>query len=99
MTAPPDVCEIPVHPGERRYAVWVGRGALARLPPVLASLASPAVLVVSSPRVWGLHGRRLGSLGRRSPILVPDGESSKSRAWLGRLHDAFLARGLDRRGV
>jgi 3-dehydroquinate synthase len=32
-------------------------------------------------------------------VLVPDGESSKSRAWLARLHDAFLDRGLDRKGL
>jgi 3-dehydroquinate synthase len=40
-----------------------------------------------------------GLTGRRPPILVPDGEASKGRAWLGRLHDAFLSGGLDRKGV
>jgi 3-dehydroquinate synthase len=78
----------------------VGRGAVKELPALLTSLSPSQVLVVSSPRVWGVHGRRLTSLlGRTTPILVPDGESTKSRAWLARLHDAFLERGLDRKGL
>jgi 3-dehydroquinate synthase len=90
-----------VDTGARRYAVHVGRGVLDGLPALLTSLSPSDVLIVSSPRVWALHGRRVAPLlgRRRDPILVPDGESTKSRTWLARLHDALLDRGLDRKGL
>ena len=91
---------IEVDTAARRYAVHVGRGVLDGLPGLLTSLSPSDVVVVSSPRVWALHGRRMTTLlGHRHAILVPDGESTKSRTWLARLHDAFLDRGLDRKGL
>ncbi len=69
---------------------------------LLALRVSPGrAAVVSTARVFRLHGRRLvRSLHRAgfdpAPILVPDGERSKSIAMATRLYRAFLRAGLDR---
>jgi 3-dehydroquinate synthase len=94
------VIEIPIELGERRYSVSIGHGLLGLLPDLLARFAGRPVVVVSSHRVWSLHGARveagLRKLGPLTRVLVPDGEAHKSRASLERLHDAFLAAGLGR---
>jgi 3-dehydroquinate synthase len=95
--------EIPVELGERRYPIVIGHGLTALLSDVLSGFRGRRLLVVSSPRVWALHGSRVarGLAGLRPgrPLLIPDGERHKTRATLDRLHDAFLARGLARDGV
>jgi 3-dehydroquinate synthase len=94
------VIEIPLELGERRYSVSIGHGLLGLLPDLLARFKGRPVVVVSSHRVWSLHGGRveagLRKLGPLARVLVPDGEAHKSRASLERLHDAFLAAGLGR---
>jgi 3-dehydroquinate synthase len=95
--------EIPVDLGARRYAIHVGHGVADLIPDLLASLGGRRTIVVSSPRVWSLHGRRLErplrSLGRLERVLMPDGERHKSRATLDSLHDAFVEAGLGRDGL
>lgn len=61
------------------------------------------VVVVSSPRVWRLHGAEV-TAGLRlaageTPILVADGERAKTMATMGKVHDGLVARGVDRRAV
>jgi len=96
--------EIHVELGPRRYPVCIGHDSVSLIPDLLASLGGRRLVVVSSPRIWSLHGaavekalRRLGRLAGR--VLVPEGERHKSRATLDRLHDSFLAAGLGRDGV
>ena len=67
--------------------------------------AASRIVVVSSPRVWGLHGaavlQGLGMAGADSdaPVLVNDGEKAKTMATMGKVHDALVARGVDRKAV
>lgn len=95
--------EIPIELGERRYSVSIGHGLLALLPDLLARFAGRPSVVVSSHRIWSLHGGRLEpglrKLGPLKRALIPDGETHKSSATLERLHDAFLAAGLGRDGL
>ncbi len=95
--------EIPVELGERRYVISIGYGLQAVLPELLGFLAGRRLVLVSNPRVFGLHGRRVeAALRRLGPLqrtLIPDGERHKSLRTLARLHDAFLAAGLTRDGV
>jgi 3-dehydroquinate synthase len=95
--------EIPVDLGLRRYSIHVGHGVARLLPELLGPLAGRSFVVVSSPRIWALHARRiekpLRALGPLQRVLIPDGERHKSRKTLDRLHDAFLDAGLRRDGV
>jgi 3-dehydroquinate synthase len=95
--------EIPVELGERRYPIAIGHGLRRLLAEVLSPLRGRRLVLVSSPRVWKLHGaaveRGLRDLDPVGPILFPDGERNKTRATLDRLHDAFLAAKLARDGV
>jgi len=97
------VIEIPVDLGARRYAISIGHGLISMLPDLLAPFGGRRAVVVSSHRIWSLHGgrvekplRKLVSLER---VLLPDGERHKSRASLDALHDAFLGAGLGRDGL
>lgn len=69
---------------------------------LLALRVSPGrAAVVSTARVFRIHGRRLVRSLRGAgfdpvPILVPEGERSKSIAMATRLYRAFLRAGLDR---
>jgi 3-dehydroquinate synthase len=95
--------EVPVELGERRYVVTVGHGAATLLPELLHAVRGRRTVVVSSPRVWSLHGARversLRALGPLTRVLVPEGEAHKAPATLGTLYDAFLAARLGRDGL
>ncbi len=95
--------EVPVDLGPRRYSVHVGPDAARLLPELLSGMPGRRLALVSSRRVYSLHGARveqqLRSLGRVTRILVPDGEAHKSRESLGRVHDAMAAAGLGRDSV
>jgi len=95
--------EIPVELGDRRYPIVIGHGLARLLGDVLGDQKGRRVLVVSSPKVWKLHGptvsRGLRSLSPKGPVLFPDGERHKTRETLARLHDACLASGLGRDGL
>ncbi|OFV89419.1 MAG: 3-dehydroquinate synthase [Acidobacteria bacterium RBG_16_70_10] len=95
--------EIPVELRARRYTISIGHGLLRMLPDLLADLRGRRTVVVSSRRVWRLHGRAaarsLRTLGPLHLALVGDGERFKSRATLEALYDAFLAARLGRDGL
>src|SRR5690349_4854524 len=81
------------------YLVVIGAGAASELGALLAARAiGRQRLLVSSPRVWRLHGRRIAAAldGRQKPALIPDGERAKTLATVGRLYKACVSRGLDR---
>jgi len=94
--------EIPVELGPRRYAINIGHGMLGMLDKLLAPVEGRQTLVVSSRRIWALHGNRMkralkpfGAL----PVLIPDGERFKSRFTLEQIQDRFLEAGLRRDGL
>jgi 3-dehydroquinate synthase len=80
------------------YPIFVGSGALAKLPALLDSAGvGQRRIIVSSPLVWQLHGdalRRVSS--EREPILVPDGERFKTTATVARVYDALVQSNADR---
>jgi 3-dehydroquinate synthase len=82
------------------YPVIVGAGALDHLVQLLdADGLGPQRLVVSSPAVWALQGERVQRLLRgkiREPVLVPDGERSKTLQTVGRVYDALIKASADR---
>ncbi len=87
--------------------IVIAPGLLASLGSAVADTcrAASRIIVVSSPRVWGLHGaavlRSLGLSGDAdtAPVLVNDGEKAKTMATMGKVHDALVARGVDRKAV
>ena len=95
--------EIPIDLGERSYAVSIGHGLATSLHSLLARCAGRPLAVVSSPRVWSLHGARvapsLKKLGPMTTVLIPDGERHKDRATLARVHDALADMALPRDGL
>lgn len=95
--------EIPVDLGERSYLISIGHGLAASLADLVAPLAGRRTVVVSSRRVWSLHGERvegpLRKLGLLARVLIPDGERHKNQASLNSVHDAFLDAGLGRDGL
>ena len=95
--------EIPVELGERRYSIAIGHGLARLLADVLGAFLGRSIVLVSSRRVFALHGaeveRALSGLGPVSRALVPDGERFKSRTTLDALYDAFLKARLGRDGL
>ena len=84
------------------YPVVIGAGVSQRLAPLLAEQGiGRERIVVSSPPIWRLQGRRLqGVIGAKDkPALIPDGERAKTLATVARLYDACVRRGLDRSAV
>ena len=85
------------------YPIVAGHGVSAHLSDWLdtASLTG-RVTVVSSPTVWAAQGRRLARAlkGRMAPpILVPDGERSKTIQTVGRIHHALVESHADRSSI
>jgi len=85
------------HPrGETR--IWVGEGALAPSLDALAGwIGERALFVLTTPRVWGLHGERLQTLFDRAAVTevleVEEGEAAKDLEVAGQLWDRMLAAG------
>lgn len=96
MHAPPTRIDVSAASGA--YPVLVGRGTSAALQALLDhSGIGPHRLFVSSPLVWQLHGAAVASgAGGSEPILVPDGERSKTLATVGRVYEALIQRRADR---
>ncbi len=95
--------EIPVELGERRYAIAIGHGLVRLLPDVLGFLRGRRVVLVSSRRVFALHGSRvaraLAALGPVGHALMPDGERHKNATTLDALYEAFGRARLGRDGL
>src|SRR5687768_2900001 len=76
----------------------LGEGALAAAAAPLGEwLAGRRAFLLTTPRVWGLHGGSLGPLLAPATAVhrleVPEGEAAKSLAETGRLWSAMLAAG------
>ena len=89
--------------GGARTEVVVEPGALASLVARLASIAPGQWFLVSSKKVFLLHGHLLSAGGAegvlsKKPLFVPDGEAAKTWAVLGRLLEELVRRGLRRDG-
>ena len=82
----------------RAYPVQVGAGLLARLDTLLDEAGVTAQrVVVSSPTVWKAHGAGIArALGSVEPILVPDGERSKTAHTVARIYDVLIRMAADR---
>jgi 3-dehydroquinate synthase len=81
--------------------VVVGHGLLARAARTLAAedLPAPAALVTTN-RIWRLHGRRASRLaGAAGPIVMGDGERAKHLQSVERIYHALAARRVDRAGA
>ena len=95
--------EIPVELGERSYPVTIGHGLAGSLHDLLRPLKGRRIALVSSRRIWKLHGRRveasLKRLGTVSRVLVPDGERNKTLTTLAAVHDGLAAAGVGRDGL
>lgn len=81
------------------YPVIVGPGSIAQIGDLLREQRIDRQrLVVSSPPVWRMQGRRLRELMGRTgrPALISDGERAKTLRTAARLYDACLEHGLDR---
>jgi 3-dehydroquinate synthase len=98
------VIEIPVELGPRSYPIVIGHGLAGSLSELLGRLRGRRFVVVSAPRIWSLHGARVEKslkavASRLDRVLMPDGESHKTRATLETLHDAFVKLGVGRDAV
>ena len=94
-----DTIRIEVTSERGTYPVVVGAGTTRRLGELLREQhIDRQRLIVSSPPVWRLQGRRLRALMRRGdrPAFIPDGERAKTLRTATSLYDACLDRGLDR---
>ena len=86
-----------------RTDVVVGPGALASLAARLPSIAPGRWFLVSSKKVFLLHGHLLSAgcaegVLNPKPLIVPDGEAAKTWEVLGRLVEGLVRRGLRRDG-
>ena len=82
----------------RTYPVHVGAGLLAGLAALLdeAGVTGQRV-VVSSPTVWTAHGASVArTLGNVEPVLIPDGERSKTAQTVARIYDALIRMAAER---
>jgi 3-dehydroquinate synthase len=93
-----DLTRIDVAMASKPYPVIIGEDVSSRLGTLLDEVGFPARRVlVSSPRVWRLHGTRVGgALGAQASVLVPDGERSKHLRTVLRIYDGLIAAGADR---
>jgi 3-dehydroquinate synthase len=83
---------------EPPYDVLIGRGLLAgAVARIERKLRPTQLLVVTSRRIFGLHGSRLG-LGRDAKVvLTPDGERAKTLRTFGQVIEQFARAGADRK--
>ena len=83
------------------YPVLIGSGLLDGLAARMdAAGLGPRRVLVSSPTVWDLHGPHLRRLTtERRPVLVPDGERSKTLQTVGTVYDALFKLNADRSTV
>jgi 3-dehydroquinate synthetase len=86
-----------------RTDVVVGAGALTSLGARLPSIAPGRWFLISSKKIFLLHGHLLSAGGAervlsKKPLFVPDGEAAKTWDVLGRLIEDLVRRGLRRDG-
>jgi 3-dehydroquinate synthase len=92
-----DPIRLDVHTASRHYQVVLGEGVLSSLGRLMDEAGAPARrVIVSSPRVWRLHGSRLAGVSDGEPILVPDGERYKQMQTVSRVYEALIRTAADR---
>lgn len=89
---------ITVTSASRTYRVIIGAGVASRAETMVREAGLAGTLaVVSSPPIWRAQGRRVSRLARpHGPVLMRDGERSKSLASVERIYAGFGKRRLDR---
>jgi 3-dehydroquinate synthase len=89
---------VDVRAGSGASTIWIGEGVADRAGALLdAHRVSSRRFVVSNPVVWRLHGERIArALGGGEPILIPDGERSKTLQSVSRIYEALVRAGADR---
>ena len=90
--------QIDVQTAPRSYRVHVGQQLIDQLDTILTEAGSTGRrFIVSSPPIWKLHGDAIGKAVRgEDPILIPDGERSKTLQTVARLYEALIQGGADR---
>ena len=90
--------QIRVQTASRTYQVHVGERVTDTLDQILSQAgASDHRLVVSSPPIWKLHGTTIKkALPDAEPILIPDGERSKTLKTVSQLYEALIKKSADR---
>jgi 3-dehydroquinate synthase len=98
-----NVIEIPVRSARARadYPILIGDRLLDTLGEKLARLVpNLRAIVVSSPRIWALHGKQIrAGLPKAPHLLVPDGERAKRLSTVSKLYDQLVASRADRQTV
>jgi len=87
-----------VNAGSRTSTIWIGDGSSGRTGELLDTLGvGRRRLVVTSPTVWKCHGAALdAAFGGAPPIIVSDGERSKTLQTTARVYEALIRTGADR---
>ena len=93
-----DPVRVDVNAGSRASAIWIGEGAIDRLPALLdAHGVGRRRFIVSSPVIWRLHGAQVQrAIGGGEPILLADGERFKNLQSVSRIYEALIRAGADR---
>jgi 3-dehydroquinate synthase len=95
--------EIRVPAGRRPkdYSILIGDRLLERLGPMLARQAPQLrAVVVSSPRIWKLHGKSIRAALPQAPhLLIADGERAKRLPTVAKLYDLLVAARADRQTI
>jgi 3-dehydroquinate synthase len=87
------------------YPIDIEEGLAGRLGAAIDAVGPPPGarrFIVSSPRVWRLHGASVARglpAAPPGPILVPDGERHKQLSTVQRVYDALVRAGADRSTV
>jgi 3-dehydroquinate synthase len=91
------ILRIDVPTPSRRYPIVLGDGLLDQLSSQLDEAGAPSRrFVVSSPRVWKLHGERFALASTAEVILVPDGERYKQLATVAKVYESLIRANADR---
>ena len=94
----PSLDRVVVSASSGPYPVVIGAGAIDMLgSEISAAKLGPRRLLISSHRVWELHGARFHKTGAdRTPILIEDGERYKNLNTVARVLDALVKVHADR---
>ena len=92
---------IDVASATRTYPVFVAHGLAAEMDRWLSEAgAGERRFLVSSPNVWSRHGETVQAAAPDvEPILVPDGERSKTLQTVSRIYEALIRAEADRRST
>ncbi len=92
---------IDVASATRTYPVFVAHGLAAGMDRWLSEAGiGERRFLVSSPTVWSRHGKTVKeALPAAEPLLVPDGERSKTLHTVSRIYEALIRAGADRQST